>query len=176
MLLVLAVLALAVSFAGPSIASLQRRQRVDQGAEFVRAKMGNARVHAVECGVPYQFRFEPGGRRFIVVPFDHDALAAAAQYNSNVRVYKAAGMLAEGAMFEGGQSQFDSGTKIPDDWLASLPEASLYAGAQWSGPILFFPDGSAAPADFSVMDRDRQHQVVLNVRALTGAVTIARPN
>lgn len=173
-LLVLAIISAAVALAWPSIIWMQRRARLEQGAEQVRTKISTARVHAVESGVVYQFRFEPGGRRFIVLPFDHDSLAAAAQINSQVKIFKMAGMLAQGVRFEGGQTMLDSGTGIPGDWLSGLPDPSEYTGASWSGPLLFYPDGTSASAEFFILD-EQQKRMVVSVRGLTGTATVSIP-
>jgi hypothetical protein len=65
-----------LSIAWPSVNWMYRRQRLEQGAELVRARLGSARVNAVETGLVYQFRFEPGGRRFLILPYDAEALEA----------------------------------------------------------------------------------------------------
>ncbi|MGQ0634320.1 MAG: prepilin-type N-terminal cleavage/methylation domain-containing protein [Planctomycetaceae bacterium] len=171
MILVLAIVAAAVAIAWPSITWLYRRRHLEQGAEFVRAKMSSARVHAVESGVPYQFRFEPGGKRFIVIPFDPELLVEAAAQGSAQKVAKAAGTLSGSARFEGGNLFTDKGSEIPDGWLAGLPNGPSYMGAKWSDPVVFYPDGTAMQGDFYIRD-DHKREVRLSVRSLTGAVRV----
>src|SRR4029079_15084293 len=108
--------------------------------------------------------------RFVVLPVDLEVLAQAAGSDGKVRVFRAVGMLAQGAMFEGGDALTGTGSPLPDDWFSGLHDAASYTGANWSAPVLFFPDGSATNAEFTIRD-DAKRAVRISVRALTGAVT-----
>lgn len=50
--------------------------RLRQAGQLVQARLAGARVHAIDTGFEYQFLFEPGGQRFLVLPHDPHALSA----------------------------------------------------------------------------------------------------
>lgn len=176
MLLVLAVLTLLAGLAWPSISRLHGHHQLRQSADLLAARLAAGRIHAVDTGLTYQFRFEPGGRRFLLVPFDQEAdedvhQTADPQLGSQ-RAIRSAGMLPGACKFEGGESFNDTGTAVPDEWFSGLPDAADYVGAMWSAPVLFHPNGTAT--NFEVLLRGRrQEQVKVLMRAITGAVTVA---
>lgn len=64
--------------------------------------------------------------------------------------------------------------KLAAGALAGLPNAGDLAGANWSIPILFHPEGTAnADLEITVSDSKSQH-IKLRVRAFTGAVSMER--
>lgn len=172
MVIVLAVIALVAGMMWPSVSALLEHHNLKQAADLAGTRLGSGRVHALETGLTYQFRFEPGGRRFILVPFDPEPEQA--EESSGVRAAtRAAGMLPATCKFEGGGSFADRGTSIPDEWLSGLPDAADYSGALWSQPVLFHPNGTAT--DFEVLIFNQaKGSVRLNLRAITGGVTVSQ--
>lgn len=170
LLLVLAVLVLVAGLAWPSLARLHAHHQLRQSADLLGVRLSSGRVHAVESGLIYQFRFEPGGRRFLLVPFDEEQVAA--DDPTARRAVRTVGMLPGQCKFEGGEGFTDKGTAIPDEWLSGLPDAGDYLGALWSSPVLFYPNGTATQFDVLIRGRGRE-QVKVSMRALTGAVTVA---
>ena len=67
-LLALGILAILTALAWPSVMRLQGEQKILDSAEKVRALIATARVHAIESGLAYQFRYETGGNHFLVLP------------------------------------------------------------------------------------------------------------
>lgn len=57
-----------------SLIRLRQRQALLQAAEIAREALTTARRNALERGAVFQFRYEPGGRRLLVIP-DYDWLA-----------------------------------------------------------------------------------------------------
>lgn len=169
-LLVLTVLTLVIGLAWPSLSRLYGHHRLRQAADLLGVRMSSGRGHAVETGLVYQFRFEPGGRRFLLVPFDREPVDETP--TGSHRSMRIVGMLPASCRFEGGDSYTDKGTAIPDEWLAGVPNEADYAGALWSQPVLFHPDGTATEFEVAVIG-DKKEQVKLSLRRLTGGVTVS---
>src|SRR5262245_9272864 len=75
LLVVVAILATLVAPAWPALERFYLEYRVRQAGQLVQARLAGTRVHAVDTGFDYQFRFEPEGQRFLVLPYDSQALA-----------------------------------------------------------------------------------------------------
>lgn len=184
MLLVLGVLSVLVALAWPSVVRLHGEQKILDSAEKVRALVATARVHAIESGLAYQFRYEPSGNHFLVVPFEREfegvdqRTTGAGTAEGLGRFSKAGGNLAEGVTFAesknaGSGSLAGSGQQLSSDALSGLPSADKLSALSWSGPIVFQPDGTSADAEFSVVDL-RNQRISLRVRGVTGAVAVGR--
>ncbi len=68
MMLVLAVLAVVAVVTVPAVDRMYRTHRLQQTANDLRAKLAATRLHSIDEGIAYQFRFEPNGRHFVVIP------------------------------------------------------------------------------------------------------------
>jgi prepilin-type N-terminal cleavage/methylation domain-containing protein len=171
MLLVLAVIVMILGLAWPMLERFHSEYRLRQGGQLVQSKLAAARVHAIDTGYPYEFRYEPGGQRFLVLPHDRQALFA--QQNPGTH-----GPARIAGKLPAPQAEFDStvagaGQTIPAEWLTGIAAADGYAGASWSSPILFYPDGTAAQASLTIRDKKSQH-ITVSVRPLTGAVSVSK--
>lgn len=188
LLLVLGVVAVIVAIAWPNMLRLTSQQSLIDSSEKVRALAASSRVHAIDSGLVYQFRYEPGGRHFVAVPFEREFETV----NSNARgtgtqlgrFSKASGTLPEGVTFaapsltnptSSGTSIMASsgGQKIAGTALTGLPDAGKLETVSWSGPVLFQPDGSSVDAMFDLVDK-RNQRVTLSIRGVTGAISISR--
>lgn len=173
MLLVLGVIALFVAMAVPSVLRMFHQQKLNESGESVRAAAASARVRAIESGLVYQFCIEPGGRRFVVVPFepDHSNTGTGAPVSPASIVSRVAGQMHAGISFSsamqsvpGSPSVSLSPQKISTVALEGLPNASDLANVSWSTPILFHPDGSAnMDVEIAISDL-RSQQIKLRVR------------
>jgi Tfp pilus assembly protein FimT len=173
MLVILAILVTIVGFAWPALEYLHSQYRLRQGGQLVQVRLAGARVHAIDTGFVYQFRFEPGGQKFLVLPYDSQALAG--QSNAQTRrIPKIAGRLpSPNAQFDSGSTGATSAQPVPGEWLTGISDAGQYAGVNWSAPILFYPDGTATAAQLVI--RDKKSQVVtVSIRALTGGVSVSK--
>ena len=168
LLIVMALLTLAAGLTVPAISWLFAHHNLRQAVDLLGVRISAGRVHSVETGLTYQFRYEPGGRRFLLVPFDQEPPSAPGAQ----RAVRIVGMLPAVCKFDGGQILAEKGTSIPSDWLAGLPDAGEYAGASWSGPALFHPDGTATDLKL-VVHGAKNDRVELTLRGLTGAVTVS---
>ncbi len=190
LLLVLAVLAVILAVALPNVMRLFSQQKLTESAEKVRSLAASARVHSIDSGLVYQFRYEPGGRHFLVIPFEREfeGVSQNARGTGTAaglgRFSKASGTLAEGITFAAptllssagtgsAASTSSMGQKLPSNLLSGLPDASKLENISWSGPVLFQPDGSAADATFDMVDKRNQH-ITLKIRGITGAISLSR--
>jgi len=170
-LMVLGVMVAVIGIAWPSIAVMQAEYQLRQGGQLVQAKLTSARLHAVETGFDYQFCFEPGGQRFLVLPFDQQALLSQPAPGTRAP-HKAGGKLPSAKV------HFDAAASpgshaVPPEWLTGMADSAEYSGTTWSAPIVFHPDGSASAATIHIVDK-KSRQVTVSVRPLTGAVTVSK--
>ncbi len=176
MLLALAVLAAVAAIAWPAMTRVFADRQLRDGAERARVLAASSRLRAIDAGLIYQFRYEPGGRKYLVAPYERgieDAGAAAnvAADPAAIRPAAESGELPEGVMFASSGAESYTGERLDPALLAGLPEALGFGQASWSAPLLFFPDGTAEDASFQIVD-DRQQSIELTIRGLTGAVTV----
>lgn len=169
MILVLTILLAVLTVSYPALNHLYVGHQLRQGADEVQVRLMACRVRAIEAGIAYQFRFEPGGQRFVAVPFDAAALAGAGASS----LWKFGGQLPSTVQFVSDSVFQGAGEELPAALLAGLPNAAEMQGAHWSLPILFKPDGSSNGAQVELKGKDGDTMRVA-VRALTGGVTVGR--
>ncbi|GAB4149492.1 MAG: hypothetical protein Tsb009_23770 [Planctomycetaceae bacterium] len=181
MLIVMTVLVIIAGIVLPIMSDQYNEYRLENAATVVHEEFANARTHAVDTGLAYQFRFEPNGRRYLIIPAETDADDAnAGQGNGDgTEPYRprVAQSLPDG--FEFSIESTDNGTtpnieteQIPESLLAGLPDANELAGVSWSPAIMFYPDGTSQSAQFIIKDSRKQF-VRFSVRELTGAVSVS---
>lgn len=185
LLVVLGVLVVMASLSWPSLMRYVEENSLRQNAELVRRELANTRVLAIESGLTYQFRFEPQGRDFVILPF-HDPQVStndSKKVSQNdeprpAKVKTVVGHLSEGTTFghviESSDTPSDTGGhRLGEKWLAMLKDGALYTDTAWSAPVLFRPHG--ASADTRLLIRDKSNRsVTFSVRGLTGAVRVGR--
>lgn len=176
LLLVLSVLVVVVSLTWPSLTRYMREQEILQGAEAARSAAASTRIKAIDTGLTYQFRYEPDGRRFVVIPFDPPSTLAASSTptaEEGVRTFPVlSGMLGEGSHFETPRDQPAVSESLPPDSFANLPDASELEGTSWGPPLLFYPDGTAANSTFRIVNDDDM-EIELSIRGLTGTSSLS---
>ena len=189
LLIILALLVTVVAVSWPALEQFHLQYRLRQAGSLVQARMAGARVHAVDTGIDYQFRFEPGGQRFVVLPYDQQVLAQmAASAGANGGAGASAGGGGQGqphfprlagrlpsdkAHFDPASTGGNAPQPFPGDWLAGIHGADQFAGVNWSAPILFHADGTAAAAHVTI--RDKKNRIVtVSVRSLTGGVSVSK--
>lgn len=175
LLLVLAVLVTVVSLTWPSVVRYVREQDILEGAETTRAAAAGTRIKAIDTGLTYQFRYEPEGRRFVVIPFDPPETIAASSTvtDGSVSTFPVlSGQLSEECRFVVPADQPIVSEGLPPESFAGLPNAGELQAAAWGPPILFFPDGTAADATFGIVNED-ELRLDLSVRGLTGTLSIS---
>jgi type II secretory pathway pseudopilin PulG len=191
LLLVLAILVAVAGAVTPTVVTRMGEYRLKQGAEAARFALAATRIHAIDLSSVYQFRFEPGGRRYLAVPTDSEAVSSAqtAKQSSPTgglpRSYIEYGELPEDIKFQAAPPPPSSGsigarsdalTPAWSDnaWSTALSRASNvgdFASATWSAPIVFRADGTAVDAAVNVIGPQGEGYQI-KVRELTGEVSL----
>lgn len=166
MVLALAVLAAVAAITWPAVQRVYADHAVKQAAERIRVELATARVKAIDSGLAYQFRYEPGGRRFVLMPYEQEMSESGSDLP-----YKESGFLEQGLAFYPPDALLSGTEEVPADWFQGLPDAQELAGASWSLPLLFFPDGTAQDSGLIVADQ-KGHVVPIALRGLTGSPTV----
>jgi hypothetical protein len=179
-LLVLAVIAVVIAVTYPLLSGSFERSQMSQTVNEVREKLAATGIYAKDNGLTYQFRFEPGGRRYLVVPGELDPDAVGGKTPLSDRYPMHSGQLPEGYHF---QSDWETGNgqtsdtqiflPIRQEIMSCFPNANeLSSAASWSA-VEFYPDGTARAMPVIVRNESKQ-SITLSVRELTGAVTMGQ--
>jgi prepilin-type N-terminal cleavage/methylation domain-containing protein len=182
MLLVMALLVALMAMSFPTLARLRLEHQLKQGAELVRLEVASTRLHALESGMDYQFRYEPNGKHFVAVPAEYLAIqaqAAAAQNSGNsapVAVYwKSQGEFTVKVKFSAttsNQQAYGPPQPLPKEFLVGFQKQEELSRINWAPPLIFKADGSAR--DFAVeIENEQGKYVVLSVRGITGGTTLS---
>lgn len=175
-LLVLAILVALAAIAAPAFRGVMQDTRLRAAADTVRTEWTRAHVKAMKTGRIQVFRYELGGAKYSIQPWiaGDDALESSA--NSSMGFSVAATETAdqgeghelpEGTMFVGGDALVESRS-------LSIEQAASSAtrfDAEWSRPILFYPDGSTSDA-FVLVANEREVGVRIDLRGMTGTTTV----
>ena len=177
-LLTLSLILVAMTLVVPSVMYLVHDRDLKSSVDEVRVELSRTRMHALDAGATYQFRYEPGGVRYIVLPEEFDVLeneqTQAQETNASVapQIFKQVFELPEGFQFENMIEDLPV-EQLPEDWLSGLPDKLDLVSTNWAPPILFYPDGTAVESEFRVVETERSQSMRLSVRGLTGAVTVS---
>jgi type II secretion system protein H len=175
LLLVLAIIVIAAAAAAPSLRRTARNMAVKSAANEVRAGLTRAHVQAMKTGRIHAFQYEVEGTKYKIEPWigDDDALESkdgdsnnfvAASHNQSAPREPT---LPEETKFALGDSTTSSRSQRIEQELTS----SGGSGVNWSRPILFYPDGSAADA-FVVVANNYQVGIRVDLRGMTSAVRV----
>ncbi len=168
MLLVVGIIVLVAGLGWQPLMRLAREHRVREASEEVRVVAAGTRTQALDQDLTFQFRYEPGGRRFIRVPYEQPQSSGTNGQTATVRG-QMTGYLPEGMTFQAISGVSDGGGINPA-MTAGL--SSEFTNVSWSGPVLFFADGTAVSATFDIVDEVSSTRRV-TIRDLTGAVTVS---
>lgn len=177
-LLTLSLILVATSIVVPSVMYLVHDRDLKVSVNDVRVELSRTRMHALDAGAIYQFRYEPGGVYYIVLPEEFDILeneqTQAQDTNAIVatQIYKQVFKLPEGFQFENIYEDLPV-EQLPEDWLTGLPNKLDLQSTAWAPALLFYPDGTAEESEFKVVETERKQSMRLSVRGLTGAVTVS---
>lgn len=170
MLVVTIIMVIAAMASAPLITSW-RDVRLGEEAERVRVLAAGTRMEALDSDQVWQFRFEPGGTRYVRVPVAEETDSSGSPAETASRNGKRSGRLPEGMRFS---TNSGAGGGLSENLLAGLPNAGELGQVSWSSPVEFFPDGTATQTTFEVLS-DLAGSRMIQVRGVTGAVTVLRP-
>ncbi len=163
MLLVLGILVLVVGMSIPAIEDAYQTREIESAAEFVRQKLSEGRARAIETGAVYQFRYEPGKNRFVVLP----DLADVASAGEGATFYRFAGEIADTIRFQEEPTLPGSGERLEAEWFEGLSNSAELGQGVWSQPVEFHFEGSADDSQFYLVDQ-KSRSIRMTIRGLTG--------
>lgn len=185
LLIVVALLLIATGIVFPPVLRLMADQPLKEAAEQARSQIANVRLKSLDSSVEWQFRFEPGGRRYLWMPLERvpDASAstnaavttstASALSSSSQNSGPQTGELPKGISFSGDlDGTLLTVEQLPAELFSGLSNAYELTQVGWSSPIAFRLDGSANDTELSVVD-SRDRQIRLTIRGLTGGITVS---
>jgi len=187
MILVLALVATALALVLPAVLKPLARTELDQAAKQVRNGLHQARAAAIGSGVPHEFRYQPGGRRWEVYPqasqqnTTPSAFSAAAPsdpHTSDFAEPTAADPNAQPVIIE---EQLPAGVVFADPWdrepkftgedfshSASTEESPADS---WAPAIVFYPNGRTSDQRIRLLGANETY-VDVTLRGLTGMAFI----
>jgi prepilin-type N-terminal cleavage/methylation domain-containing protein len=174
LLIVVALLGIAMSFALPSLGRFSQRGHLLDAARQLRAELLGARLAAIESGNPAWFSFQPGSGSYNVTTTDR--AAGRDQLAGNPLIGASGDLLADqGAMFADQEPQaLPAGVVFLNALDGARPAAASDSGAargDWSTPLIFYPNGRALNS--RILLALDHYRVELTVRGLTGTVQIS---
>jgi hypothetical protein len=167
----------------PSVVGMLANYHLKEGVQKVQSALASTRVHAIDATSTYEFRFEPGGRHFLAMPTDNDALnspgpAVGADGKSLAPGMFEAGLLPETLSFQISSSAGPAPEAPPlpaagdPGWIGALgriPDGHEFAAVAWSNPIYFRADGTGTDMSFTVVDT-RGVGYRFTIREVTGEI------
>jgi type II secretion system protein H len=177
MIVVLAVLALLATLTLPMLRTSLRDSRLREAGRVLRAELTRARLRAIETGIPQQFRFRPGTRRFEVAARTPSAAGIGRTFSASGTRRLGANPDRPGAG-KPSQHELPEGVVFYDQQTAAVPSAqpgglAPLDGGRWSPSIVFYPNGRTANARIRLRGRSDTYVDVV-VRGATGSTTIGR--
>lgn len=196
MMLTMGLLVVMAGLTWPALRGPINNQRLRAAAKQVRIELAKARLQAMESAERYELRYVPETNRFYVGPkqsaesldqpaenewdFNRTASdAATANQSDSTDAFML--QLPKGVTFtveEPGELEDQALATTPDD--DAIDGDALGGGEMldsedesWSEPILFQPDGTTTPARL-VLRNDQENYVVLELRGLTGVITVSQ--
>lgn len=169
LLLVLGIIGAVVSFAVPTMLDANDLRELESDAELILEGIAEGRTKAIESGLVYQFRFESGGNKFIVIP-DPNELSEADKESGAVKVW---GQLGEEMELRQELEDAGPGEQLDSEWFEGMKDSGELASAQWSDPVEFSFEGTAEDSFFYLLDQQKR-SIRIRIRGLTGAVTAAK--
>lgn len=179
MLLVLGLMTGLLALTLPTLGRIRLEQQLKQGAEMVRLQMMAARLHALETGTEYQFRYEMGGNRFVAIPADYYVVkpeAGQGSVNSDkpATYWKTLGTFASKIHFANQSwKPSEPPQPLPADFLKGFDKPDDLSRVSWAPALVFSANGSAADCSFEIEDEFGAY-VTISVRGITGSVYVSQ--
>jgi Tfp pilus assembly protein FimT len=174
LIIVLAIIVAVTAMAAPNMMERVRSGRVQEAAENVREVVAACRTYAIESGVDYHFRFEPGGHFAVAIPAEQSvSLGNSSDTDDDTADFMYRSVELPETIFirtSHGDTSGSETLELPA--FGDLDNAGTLVSKSWSMPILFRSDGSAEDKTFRVMD-EQQRSCEVSVRGLTGAISLS---
>lgn len=178
LLLVLGILALLAGTIWPIAQWWYRDHALKQTAADLRVALDRTRIKSIDTGLEYEFRFEPGGRRFVALPseFPGEVLATPSTASPSsdsapvATVEYLFGQLPDGHVFSMQTALTSATVPINPSLYGTLEDADEIAETPWSGPIVYRTDGTTVDDRIVVVDKEDSRQITLELRGLTAEI------
>src|SRR5262245_45505414 len=157
LILVLAIVAMVLAMAYPSLDAFLTEARLKAGADHLRARFAEARSHAILDNQPYVFSVKPGESAYRIAPDNHG------------------GMNETDPGAEGQAASFMLEGEMPNNIRFNLDHANVSgAGSDngYVGILTFLTDGSCDDDKTIRLDLEGATPIEITVRGLTGAVSV----
>lgn len=166
MLLVLVILVLMAGLVWPSLDAAFAHYELRQAADLLRVNLTAARIHAIDEGVVYQFRFQPGDGSFSVAPTN--------QSGGSFGQTSTSGTLTPSWIVEDmlpGNASFtrESVVSVAE---SGVNESTSPSDANATHALFFYPDGTTDDAVL-VLTNGRGATIDVSLRGLTGIVSVS---
>lgn len=175
MLLVLAILIAFTAITFPAVDRMYGTHRIQQASSELRSKLAAARLHAIDEGRTYEFRFEPDGRHCVIFARTQTAKS----FDNRDRLSSRDAMQSASWSFHAElpeQLRFGPipgpSERLTTNELRDVEHDEELSGVSWSPPIAFAPNGRSTSVSFELRDRDSR-SITISVRGLTGAASSA---
>lgn len=195
---VMAILVAIAALATPALLGVLKGQQLRSAAETLRIDWMRAHNTAMKTGRMQVFRYQVGGNQYKIAPWvaEDDALEAASQPVAVNGFAPPPGSVMSGGGDASAAKTDENGEPLePGVTSRKLPEGTTFmAGdakadtrsiriidafqqanrndAEWSRPILFYPDGTCSDA-VVFLAGPRDESVQIDLRGMTGSATIS---
>ncbi len=177
-MLVMVIIVIAGAVAMPAVQNTLRRQRLKSAAETMRIEWSRAHVKSMKTGRILVFRYEVDGNQFSLQPWVAGDEATEGESESvpgfgvpadTLAAEAVTKKLEDGIKFAAGEAKSESRSFEIENLLQNQGSGD---GANWSRPILFYPDGSSTDA-FVIVADEQQDAYRVQLRGLTGASQVS---
>lgn len=171
--LALAIIMAIAAISWPKLMHWLEDRKLAESAEAVQTSLSKARIWAIDTSLTYQFRFEPNGRHFVVIPYEREfsvtEQSGQATPDPSTSRRMLSGELPEGIEFK---SLLATATleQLANDLLAGLPDAAKLTQVRWSSPVLLYADGTATDSTLLMKDQ-KENEYRVTLRGLTGSAS-----
>lgn len=192
----MAVLVMVGALSAPSFIGWSENQRLRKSGDIIRTAWGRARIRAMKTGETIVFRYEIGGNRYrlevwqtpteMVAPLgmatgfedetplnlpsannesasEDGAAASPSPLSGGTGTEATEQVLPRGILFVGSEIEMDERDLFMQD---QMMDSAMVAN--WSSPILFYPDGSASQTQLQLTDSSANRFVLVSLRGMTG--------
>ncbi len=189
LILVLAILAVAASFAIPTFEAMITSRQLSQAVDKVRLELQRARLEAIKTGQAQVFRCHVGVGEYTLEPWlkANDEVEANAGATVVTQLGQVVDTTSNAGLVGGTLADPTAGQKILEDGIIfsdaqiqndmralseQNPADSMVASATgWSSPVLLYPDGSTTTAHLVLQDT-RGRRFAVQLRGLTGEASV----
>ena len=173
LLLVLTLLCALFALAWPAIEGSFEGSRLRAAGDQVQAAWSEARLNAMQSGMPHLFRYAPDGGDYAIMRWDWNVTADAPNAED---VQLAEGgtpigedELPEDILFASGEVASDQRTALA---VVTASQQGVFDSSN-STPIVFYPDGTTSDAAV-LMKNKRGLLIRVTLRGLTGVTRVSR--